>query len=269
MGLAKLYLSSFGVFILGFMFIFASPLVFGGSYSYPEAALNQHQTINNNISIALVTKEINPSKNLLRLDYSIRETGSGASLSNVEYQVKSQYIKGKEPLDVTVHKVSDTYLIILVKGMPEDFGVISTTIAPRYIHPELQNTEDLTDREVKFYINESAEIVNHDLAESTEMEYKKEHISYQQNLLKEEIEQQEKSIETSKLSIKEVNNQIEVLENEMIYQTSEEKFETTNSINGYKTAITQHEKDIDESNKSIEELQERIQLLEEKRKSVK
>lgn len=268
MGLAKLYLSSFGIFVLGFLVVFISPFVLGGSYSYPEAALNERQSINNNISIALVKKEINTTEKLMRLDYSIHETSSNASLSNIKYEVSSQYITGKEPLEVTVNKINDNYLVVLVKGMPKDFGVISTTISPQYIHPEIQNTDDLTDREAKFYINQSTEIENTQLTEGTETEYKKEYITYQQDQIKEEVTEKEKEIQNSKLAIKEINNQIESLESEMIYQTSEEKFQTTNNINSYKTSITKYEKEIEEFYIVIEELQEKIRLLEEKRNSI-
>ncbi len=269
MGLAKLYLGSFSVFILGFLFIFVSPIFSGGSYSYPEASLNEYQTLNNNLTIALVKKEINPVDNLMRLDFSIEETSIDSSLSNVKYEVKSQYINGKEPLEVTINKVSDNYLTVIIKGIPKDFTVLSTTVSPRYIHPELQNSDDLAERDVKFYINENDKIINTKLAIASEMDYRKEYIRFQQDSLKEDISENEKEIETHKLSIKETKNQIIELETEMVYQTTEEKFQTSNNINGYKTSIQQHETEIELRNKNIEELNERINLLEEKRKSIK
>lgn len=268
MNLSKLYLTSFGAFLLGFILIFISPMFTGGTYSYAEAKLNEYQTLNNNLRIAIVNKEYNPEKEFMRIDFSIEDTSTATSLSNIKYELSSQYIKDRKPLEVDITRINDNYFVAIIKGIPEGYSVLSITIDPKYIHPELQVTDDLKDRSIKMYINESEKIINNNLKIGTIKEYQDEYISFEQKLLKDEIKENKKEIETNKLAIKEINKLINDLKNDMKYQTEDEKFETSNEINSYKTTIQQHEKDIEELNQTIDNLNKKIDLLNQKRESI-
>lgn len=269
MKLTKLYLASLGAFILGFFIIFISPLFTGGSYSYAEAKMNEYQTLSNSLSIAMVKKEFNPKKQIMRMDFSIEETStSNSSISNIKYKIISQYIKDRNPLEVRTTKVNDNYLVVIVKGIPEGYSVLSTTIIPKYIHPELQKTNDLEDRSVKMYVNENDKIVNNNLKIESNNRYQEEYIAFQQESYKKDIKENMRNIKTNNLAIEEINKQINELESEMQYQTDEEKLQTTNKINSNKTLIQQYEDKNEELNQTINELTQKIQLLEEKRQSL-
>lgn len=269
MNLTKLYLGTVIVFILGFVFIFITPMFTGGNYSYAEATMNEYQTLGNNLRIALVKKEYNPEKEIVRLDFSITETTkSGTTLPNIEYEVSSQYIKNRKGQEVEVTRVSDEYFVAIIKEVPKDFSVLSTTVSPKYIHSELADNNDLENRSVKVYVNESEDIVNNSLDIGTKEVYQKEFISFQQDQIKNEIEEKEIEIEKNKLAIKELNKLISSLESELIYQTREEQFETNNLINSHVSSINKHEKDIVEIEEMISEMNEKTILLEEKKTSI-
>lgn len=268
MSLTMIYLSSFGAFILGFFIIFTSPMLTGGQYKYPDAKLNAYEFLNNDMEIALVKKEYNSTKKIMRLDFSIRNNDDEATLNNIKFEVSSKYIKGSDPLDVKLTKVNDNYLVVLINDLPENYSVVATTLVPEYIHPEIEEGNDLEDRSVKFYINESEKIANNKLKQGTKKEYEKEYIDYQQADVKKEIAKKEKEIKSNELAVKETKRIITELEKEMEYQTDEEKFETTNKVNSYQTAIQQYETEINTLTKTIDDLHEKIKLLDEKRGSI-
>lgn len=266
-GLTKLYLMSFSGFIIAFLFVFISPILLGSSYSYAETKVNEYQTLSNSLRIALVKKEYNPEKEIMRLDYSIEETNTNISLPNIDYEITSQYIKGKKKLEVSLTKVDDTYLVVIIKGVPKGYSVLSTTIIPKYIHTELQQVNDLKDRSFKMYVNESEEIINNSLKIETEKDYKQQYITFQQELLKRKMEENKKEIETNELAIEEINTLVSKLKKDLAYQTEDEKLETSNTINSHITTVKQHENDIKKLKEALNGLKEKIDLLEEKRKS--
>ncbi|MFP7474267.1 hypothetical protein SFC55_25110 [Niallia taxi] len=268
LSLTQLYLTCFWVFVATFLFIFISPMIFGGNYSYAEAKVNEHYPINNGVELALTKKEYNPEKQFMRLDFSIEKSNSNSNLSNIEYQISSQYIKDRKPLNVEVTKVNDNYVVAIIKGIPEGYSVLSTTIKPEYVHPELEKVDDLNDREVKIYVNENSKIENNELKIGTEKQYQIEYINYQQKQIREQIEESKKEISKNNLAIEEVNKTIKKLENEMSYQTESEKFTTQNDMNSNKTKIQQFEEKIDFANKTMEELNVKMKLLEEKKTTV-
>ena len=216
----KLYLTTLSIFLLTFGFIFISPAIIGGTYSYENTPKDEYQTLSNNISIALVNKEYNPEKRIMRLDYSLNESTTNSSLSNIQYEISSQDIKNREPHKVETIRVNDNYLVVLVHDLPKGFAVLSTTIVPSYIHPEIQNSNDLESRSVKTYVNEEEEIINTDLEIQSESEYQYEYIVYQQESINDEISIKEKEIEAINIKNKELNELINALEMETNYQTS-------------------------------------------------
>lgn len=263
---AKSYVIGFSTFLILFLGILISPFIFGKNYSYPEVVENEYQTINNTIRMSLVKKEYNPEEKLFRLDFAIKESAQITALPNVKYEVQSRFVENqKKALETEIKKVNDNYFVVLVKGVPEGYEVLSTTITPSYIHPELQTTNDLENKSLKIYVNESEKIVNLDLQEQEEKQYEKEYLTFKQEELKAEIELSEKEIDTKTLAIVELKNLIKKLEGEINYQTEEEKFETTNTINKHQTTINKYENEITTIKNVIEEYNNRIKNLEERK----
>ncbi|WP_260288400.1 coiled-coil domain-containing protein [Peribacillus aracenensis] len=269
MSLRTLYTSTFGAFILGFCIIFISPMLSGGTYKFEEAQKNEYKTLSNSLQIALVKKEYNSEKQFMRMDFSVKNSTNETSIWDIKYEINSKYIKDdKKPLKTEVTQINDHYFVVVIKDIPKGFSVLSTTIVPKYVHPELQQYDDLEERSVKIYINESKKIVNNQLKNGNERDFKIEYITFQQKDLKDEITFNKKEIESNKLAINEIEKEIAELELDMQYQTDEEKFETKNNINSYKTTIQTHQNDIDTFVQKVEGLNKKIKLLEEKRASL-
>lgn len=258
----KLYSFSFIGFIVMFLFIFASPKLFGENYSYPEAELNEYQSIGSTLRIGMVKKEFNPETGIMRLDLSVENSVDNNELSNVSYEVSSRYISGKTRLETEVKQVNDEYLIVLIKGLPTEFEVLSATLNPYYIHSELQTTNDLEDKTIKFYINEDKDLFNKDLVIETDNVYQDDYLSYKQSQEELLIKEAETKIETNKLKIKETEKIIEELKIDLTYETGEELFNIQNSINSNESQINEVKKEIEELELSINEHYERINLLE-------
>ncbi|WP_289474220.1 hypothetical protein [Fictibacillus enclensis] len=269
MNLTTLYSFTLGGFILGFAVIILSPMVTGSTYDYAEAKLNEYQTLSNNAQIALVKKEYNPEKELMRLDFSIKETKNETSVSDIQYDIESRYIKGpKTTLKTEIIQTSDTYFVSLIEGIPQEFGVVSTSITPKYVHPELQKYDDLKDRNIKLYINESEKIITPSLKKESEKDYQREYIDFQQSDLKKELALTQTAIKNSQLAIKETKKKISELEMDMQYQTEDEKFESQNEINSFQTSIQNQENEIQKNEQKIESLNQKMQLLNEKRNTL-
>ncbi len=266
--LTKTYLIGFASFIVMFFLVLVSPMFTGNNYSYADAKENEYEPLTNSIQMALINKEYNPEKKLMRLDFSIEDSSLISNLSNLEFDIKSQYIKKQSQLDIEQKRINDNYLVVLIKGVPDEYSVLSTTINPSYIHLEADETNDLENKSIKVYVNETKKIVNNKLDIENNSYYEEQYIVYKQENLNKEIDTNKKDIEKKNLLIADINKTISDLEKEMDYQTEEEKFETNNKIQSYKTTINQRKTEIEELELLIIELHERIELLNEKKNNI-
>ena len=261
----KKYLIGVSGFLLLFIGIMFSPYIFGKSYSYAEAKMNEYQTINNTMRMSLVKKEYNPEEKLVRLDFLVDETAEVTSLPNIKYEVESKYVSGNKKTKSEIKKINNNYFIVFIKDVPKDFEVLSSMIIPSYINPELQSTNDLENKSLKIYVNQTDKIENLKLKIQPDTYYKKEFLMFKQKDINNQISEKETIIEHKEMSIKEIKNLIKDLENELQYQTEDEKFETYNTIQSHKTTIKKYENDIEEENIFIKELNERIKMLEQRK----
>ncbi|RBP59332.1 hypothetical protein DES36_11957 [Alkalibaculum bacchi] len=266
--LGQKYLLIMGIFIFGFLTIFISPAFTGKSYSYEEVLLNEYQTLSNNIQIALTKKEYNPEKEIMRLDFSMKEISSNSSLSNITYEISSSYIESREPLSIESVRVNDNYIIAIIKNVPEDFSILSVTIVPKYIHPDIEKNDDLKDRSIKMYVNESDKIINTDIKIEDKEYYEKEYILFQQESIKKQIKANKEKIQTQKLAISELKKSISNIEDDLVYQTEEELVESTTQINTHVSNINQYQKEIETLQNENMQLEEKIKLLDEKMRSI-
>ncbi|MEK4181690.1 hypothetical protein NSQ61_19805 [Aeribacillus sp. FSL K6-1121] len=260
------YLFTLSFFGLCFFSVFISPIFTGKSYSFEDATLNEYDFLTNTTEIALVKKEYNPDRQLMRLDFSLREATADSKLSNMEYEIESKYITdSSKKLKTKIIRVDDNYLVVFVKNIPEGFSVLSTTIFPKYIHPEIEVSNDLQDRSFKIYVKESDKIINNSLAIQSKDKYQKEYISFEQDLVRNEIQKKLKEIKNREIAISDLSKSISNLETDINYQTESEKLETNNQINSHKTKISQYEDEIDTLKNEVEDLKQKILLLEKKK----
>ena len=110
--------------------------------------------------------------------------------------------------------------------MNKVFSVLSNTITPYYIHPEIEtSSENLNEVEIKTYVNEEDKIVNTSLKKLDEKEYQIEYITFQQTELKENIKGYLDEIDALEIKSRQESEQIEKLKIDLEYLTDEEKIE--------------------------------------------
>uniref|UniRef100_UPI003F4949E7 hypothetical protein n=1 Tax=Bacillus multifaciens TaxID=3068506 RepID=UPI003F4949E7 len=252
-------------------FICISPLLRGEHYEFEERKLDEYQLLTNDVKAAIVKKEYNPESKILRIDYAFKsDSNNSKSLSNLNYKVDNRYIKQKtNDVKTKVFRPSDDYLVVISSNVPEDFGVIASTIKPEYIHPELANDpNDLKERSMKTYITESTKMMNENLKLQSMTVYEEEYIERTQDILNKEIKELEKKVELKTSANKQLDKNNEKLKTEMDFQTEDEKGTTGNEIKANETAINTNKKEIETLKEEIKLKEKKIDLLDEKKKTV-
>ncbi|PGZ57837.1 hypothetical protein COE58_24105 [Bacillus cereus] len=252
-------------------FICISPLLRGANYEFEERKLNDYQLLTNDVKAAIVKKEYNPENKTLRIDYAFRsDSNNSKSLSNLNYKVENRYIK-QETNDVKtkVIRPSDDYIVVISTNVPEDYGVIASTIKPEYIHPELANDpDDLKEKALKSYMKESPKMINEKLKLQSTTEYEEEYIERTQGILNQEMKELEKKMELKTSANKQLGKNNEKLKTEMDFQTDDEKGTTENEIKANETTINTNKKEIEKLKEEIKLKEKKIDLLDEKKKTV-
>ncbi|MGE7869342.1 hypothetical protein ACQKNO_24805 [Bacillus paramycoides] len=252
-------------------FICISPWLRGANYEFEERKLGEYQLLTNDVKAAIVKKEYNPENKTLRIDYAFKsDSNNSKSLSNINYKVDNRYIK-QETNDVKtkVFRPSDDYLVVISTNVPEDFGVIASTVKPEYIHPELENDpNDLKEKGMKTYIKESQKMMNENLKLQSITMYEEEYIEREQDILNKEIKELEKKVELKTSANKQLSKNNEKLKTDMDFQTDAEKGTTGNEMKANETTINTNKKEIETLKEEIKLKEKKINLLNDKKKTV-
>lgn len=260
----KLYLGAIISFLSIALLIVLSPLVLGKSYDYQTVDLNNPMNISSSLNMYVDDMEINKEDGLFKLVLRYQDDTKTKSLSNIKSDYKLNYItnKGNDSAKMKVVKLSDEYTVVYYQGLPKDFGVISVTIKPRYVYPELEPSDDLKDKEIKFYAVDQDIKQNNKLIVESMSDLKKDNFTYQTKAIRAEIELERDKINKLKLANEVVEKDIAKAEQELDFQTLEEQTDTKNEINSMKTTIENNKSQIEESNKKINGYEEKINQLE-------
>lgn len=260
----KLYLGAIISFLSIALLIVLSPLVLGKSYDYQTVDLNNPMNISSSLNMYIDDMEINKEDGLFKLVLRYQDDTKTKSLSNIKSDYKLNYItnKGNDSAKMKVVKLSDEYTVVYYQGLPKDFGVISVTIKPRYVYPELEPSDDLKDKEIKFYAVDQDIKQNNKLIVESMSDLKKDNFTYQTKAIRAEIELERDKINKLKLANEVVEKDIAKAEQELDFQTLEEQIDTKNEINSMKTTIENNKSQIEESNKKINGYEEKINQLE-------
>ncbi|HAZ1228623.1 TPA: hypothetical protein J0V27_001160 [Enterococcus faecium] len=260
----KLYLGAIISFLSIALLIVLSPLVLGKSYDYQTVDLNNPMNISSSLNMYIDDMEINKEDGLFKFVLRYQDDTKTKSLSNIKSDYKLNYItnKGNDSAKMKVVKLSDEYTVVYYQGLPKDFGVISVTIKPRYVYPELEPSDDLKDKEIKFYAVDQDIKQNNKLIVESMSDLKKDNFTYQTKAIRAEIELERDKINKLKLANEVVEKDIAKAEQELDFQTLEEQTDTKNEINSMKTTIENNKSQIEESNKKINGYEEKINQLE-------
>ncbi|WP_309411810.1 hypothetical protein [Bacillus cereus] len=86
-----------------------------------------------------------------------------------------------------------------------DIGVVSSTVKPEYIHPELQSdADDIKDRSLKTYILEKEKLINNVLKKELQDFYEKEYLAFSQKSIRKEIKEMQQKIDDKVSAIKQL-----------------------------------------------------------------
>lgn len=256
----KLYLGAIISFLSIALLIVLSPLVLGKSYDYQTVDLNNPMNISSSLNMYIDDMEINKEDGLFKLVLRYQDDTKTKSLSNIKSDYKLNYItnKGNDSAKMKVVKLSDEYTVVYYQGLPKDFGVISVTIKPRYVYPELEPSDDLKDKEIKFYAVDQDIKQNNKLIVESMSDLKKDNFTYQTKAIRAEIELERDKINKLKLANEVVEKDIAKAEQELDFQTLEEQTDTKNEINSMKTTIENNKSQIEESNKKSMDMKKRL-----------
>lgn len=260
----KLYLGAIVSFFSIGLLIILSPMALGKDYDYQTVDLSEPQNVTSSLNMYIDDMEMNKETGLFKLVLRYEDDTKTKSLSNIKSEYKLNYItnKGKDTAKSKVVKLSDEYTVVYYEGLPKDFGVISVSISPRYVYPELEPSDDLKDKEIKFYAVDRDIKSNGKLEIESTSDLKKDNFKYQTKAIKSEIESEQDKIKKLELSNELVKKDIAKAEQELDFQTLEEQTDTKNEINSMKTTIENNKTLIEESNKKISGYKEKIDQIE-------
>lgn len=260
----KLYLGALISFLSIGLLIILSPMVFGKSYDYQTVDIDNPINVASSLNMYIDDMEINREEGLFKLVFRFQDDTKTKSLSNIKSDYKLNYItnKNNDSAKMKVIKLSDEYTVVYYQGLPKNFGVISVTIKPCYVYPELEPSDDLKDKEIKFYAVDKDIKENNKLEVETTSDLKKDNFTYQTKAIRTEIELEKEKIKKLKLANKVVEKDISKAEQELDFQTLEEQTDTKNEINSMKTTIENNKAQIEESNKKISGYEDKISQLE-------
>ncbi|HDI3019252.1 TPA: hypothetical protein PL519_003496 [Clostridium botulinum] len=260
---AKLYLGTLMGFLVVTMMICFSPFVVGKTYDYTTVELNKPITITSSLALRVADMEFNSDTGLFKMVITYKDETNAKSLSNLKYNYNLNYIenKGKSNATKKVVKVEDDYAVVYYENLPKDFGVLSIKVNPRYIYPDLESTNDLKDKEIKFYAVQKNIKKNSNLKIEDKSELRRDSINYQITQIKDNIEKENKNINVCNTAIKVMEKDIKKLEKDLDFQTMEEQVETQNNISNKKNQIKLKKEEIEKSKTTIKDYKDKIEKL--------
>ncbi|HAP9549246.1 TPA: hypothetical protein PW363_000849 [Enterococcus faecium] len=260
----KLYLGAIlGFLAVGMMIVF-SPYVMGKSYDFETVKMNSAQNVTSSLNMYIDDMEINREDGLFKLVLRYQDDTGTKSLSNIKSDYRLNFItnKNNEGVETKIIQLSDEYTVIYYQNLPKNFGVISVTVHPRYIYPELEPSNDLKEKEIKFYAVDKDIKSNNKLEVESTSDLQKDNFKYQIKAIEKSIKDEKKSIEKMNLANEVVQKDIDKANQNLEFQTLDEQTDTKNEISSMQTTIENNKSSIEESENKIKQLEEKIKQLE-------
>lgn len=260
----SMYLTAISTFLVAFVLIVFSPIVLGKDYDYQTVSLDNPENISSSLNLIVDDMKINKEKGLFKIVLRYQDDTGVKSLSNLESNYRLNFInnKGKSKAEMKVIKVSDEFTTIYYENLPKDFGVISVTVEPRYIYPELEPSDDLKDKEIKFYVVDKDIPENKNMKVETSSVLYKENFKYQIKSINQLVEDEKENIKRFNLSNELLEKDIKKAEQNLDFETLEEQTSTKNKISSMQTTIENNNNLVKESEEKIYQYEEKIKYLE-------
>ncbi|MGK0607106.1 hypothetical protein [Enterococcus gilvus] len=176
-------------------------------------------------------------KDLINLTYKTE-----VKTANGDYQAIKQRFK----------KVSDSFFVLALKNMPTDYQLLKVTINGEKIN---KNVDTPVQKEMIFYLYQTS--VKQTIQTLNEQ---KEEANYENQLLQKQVTKIQDQINNYRANIQLNNKLIKKVQDEMAYQTEEDKKDSQATVTNYQLDNEASTSQINELKKQINTLQEKIKL---------
>lgn len=200
-------------------------------------------------------------KNSLIMEFAVdNEDGVlTKDLANLTYSIQVKTAKGEyEKIKQNFEKVTDSFFVLELKNVPESYDLMKVTINGNPINKVIDTQ---TQKDMIYYLHQDK--VKDNIGS---VDYLKEAANHEIKILKVQKEEKEKEIDKHEANIRLNDKLIEKLNEEMEFQTDEDKEETKVTIDNYKIENETSENQITVAKEKIKYLDEKISL---KREQVK
>lgn len=207
------------------------------------------------MEVVLITNGIKDYKTELNFSSVTKENTSKELPLNIVYQDKEIYIleiknvkKGFQQLAIRLHRFEKEFDNVFDEDSineSEDDGVFSTI----YTDERVVDRGSIDDKEQDQYVKEITDNMIDDTVDK--------------------IEKEEVSIEEINNIIETLSEEIVELEDDLLYQTTEEQVDTTNDIYRLEKEIEDYNKQINEKETDIKNMNTKLERLEQKKRDLK
>lgn len=234
--------------------------------------------------------EYSPKKELMEVTIQTKHTGSDPVKPTFAFTAKERGTNVEYPVEVVFNQ--DEIMVLQIKNVPETYRVVGLFVIEKrdkkvleqemktaYLEKTSGSLDQDNDEEKLTLPEPKQKIIVGDYRKikTNVVLKKKTGIKYQEENIVREMKQVEKRIDLlTKEQIplqdqlmKELQNEIKQLEQEMNYQTEEEKQATVTTITSKKEAIQRTEKEKVDYQKEVESLKEKHQKLKEKLQDIR
>lgn len=243
-------------FLLGLVFFFLTPYIFPSHEQKIDSGVGMKtvQSLDNS-EVKIEQKRYDPNENLIEFFVSVDLKGT-KEIEDLDYLIEEE--KNQVELASEKIKVNETFYVFIVKNVPKNWSSILFSVAEDEAKSDGKRTVaryTFTKAKMKKQTNFVLENRKDYRTKPVEIEIKK---------TKKHLKEVEKNIVNEQEKILLTLDKIEVLNEDKIYQTTDEKSQTDNKISIEESNNERSKKLVEDLQKEQKELNEKIQLLEKK-----
>lgn len=249
------YVRAMAVLIVAWILIMLSPLYLQQRVQKVDQVFSQPFIESRALKMVNRYKQ---GKNNLILEFAVdnEDRVLTKDLVNLNYKIEVKTARGEyQDIKQEFEKVTESFFILKLENMPETYDLLKVTINGNPIN---QVIDTQTQKDMIYYLHQD-KVKN----EVGKIDYRKEAANHEIDNLKDQIEKQNKEVEKYKANIHLNEKLVEKINEEMEFQTDEEKEESKITIDNYRIENETSESKVAAAEEKIEKLKEKISLKKE------
>ena len=247
-----------------------------------DTGLRDWQQIADGYQVGMTNRGYNPDKKIMRIGLSLQNNDVTDSVyPRLKFKVK--LLNQENDVHTEVIRAGDSSYVVIVKNLKPKFGAVLVKISSlnkdnlnnitTVADTDLTSNETITDADTKnsqdngtvnIYINETNNIIDHNLKDKSKIGYQVETVKTEISFLKKSIRQLNKKIDSAKGKIEDDQAAIEKVKKESKYEISEEKKANKQKNDQTKRDITNKKQEIKKLQHAIKIRKQKIDLLNQK-----